>query len=117
MNKRNVHEKEAISLSELDKHIRHISERDEELNYRAGKTEEYVNEFPILSEEEADKAYEEIEALEVPRLKPKHIIKIIDFLPDSVKELDVVLEGYPVTLNKENKKKIVDVASSYKGNN
>jgi len=117
MNKRNIHKKEPISLSELQGHIRHISSRDEELNYRAGKTEEYVNEFPILDKETYEEIYAEIDDLDVPRLKHKHIIKIVDFLPTTVKELDVILEGYPVTLNKENKKKIVDVAETYKGNN
>lgn len=117
MNKRTVHEKQPITLAELKKHIRHISERDEEINYRAGKTEEYINEFPILSEEDAQEVYEEVESLDVPRLKEKHIIKIVDFLPATTKELDVILEGFPVTINKENKKKIVDVTEPYKPNN
>ena len=115
--KRNVVKKEAITLAELKKEIRKVSDRDEELSYRAGKTEEYVNEFPILSVEEAEELSEKIEELEVPRLKPKHIIKIVDFLPASPKDVDVILEGYPVTLSKENKQKIVDTVKPYKENN
>lgn len=109
MNKPTVTGKEPISLAELAEEMETISERDEELNYRAGKTEEYVNEFTELSKEDYDELAEEIRDLDVPRLKEKHVIKILDFLPETAEDLDVVLEGYPLTLSDESKEDIIDV--------
>jgi DNA-directed RNA polymerase subunit F len=113
MSKPRVEDKQPISLAELNEHIKEISERDEELNYRTGKTEEYVNEFTRLSLDEYQDLKETIEELDIPRLKEKHIIKIADFLPEDTTVLDVVLDGYPLTLNKENKEKILDAVKPF----
>jgi len=113
MSKPNVESREPISLAELKDHIEMVSERDEELNYRAGKTEEYVNEFAQIDKETYEELFEAINDLDVPRLKDKHIIKIIDFLPKTTDDLDVILEGYPLTINDERKEDIVETVTDH----
>ncbi len=90
-----------------------IKKRDGELNFRAGKTEEYLNYFATLKAKEADELAQKIRDLEIPRLKEEHIIKIIDLLPDDIEEVKLTLQGYPLTVTKENIKKIADVVSKY----
>ena len=113
MSQPNVEGREPVSLAELSDHMEMITERDEELNFRAGKTEEYVNEFAELNKDEFEELFDEIESLDVPRLKDKHIIKIIDFLPKTVEDLDVIIEGYPLTLSDEDKEAIVETITDY----
>ena len=84
--------KRPVSMSELDKEMKRIEERDEELGYRAGRTMEYIKAFDTLSMEEYEKAKKELEDLNVPRLKETHIVKIVDFLPGSVDELNVLIQ-------------------------
>lgn len=96
-----------ISMSELKDELTKIKKRDKELNFRAGKTEEYINQ--VITPKKADELYKAIEKLDVPRLKEQYIKKIVDIVPRTVKDLKIVLQGYTLTINNENAKKIVDV--------
>lgn len=107
-------DKQAIGMAELHDEMEKIEERDEELSFRAGRTMEYIKAFENLSVEEYEEIKEAIEDLDVPRLKEKHIIKITDFMPDSVEELRILLDGYTLTVTDDNLEKIVDVLKEHK---
>ena len=98
-----------ISSAELKEHLERIKKRDGELNFRANKTLEYLNHFDIPKDYK--ELSEAITQLKVPRLKDSHIKKIIDVRPKTVEELKVILQGYPISINNENLKKIVDVVT------
>ena len=107
-------DKQAIGMAELQDEMEKIEERDEELSFRAGRTMEYIKAFENLSVDDYKEIKEEIEDLDVPRLKEKHIIKITDFMPDSVEELRILLDGYTLTVTDDNLEKIVDVLKEHK---
>lgn len=102
-----------ITMAELKEDLKKIKERDKELNFRANKTEEYLNMFSILEPEKAKELKEKVKKLEVPRLKEEHITKIVDMLPASPEEVKLILQGYTITVNQENLKKIADAVSPY----
>ena len=98
-----------ITTVEMKEELETINKRDKELNIRASKTVEYLNQFAKIKGNEAKELYEKIEKLKIPRLKEQHIKKIIDIMPKKVDDLKVVLQGYTLTINNENIKKIVGV--------
>ncbi len=100
-----------ISMKELKDELVKIKKRDKELNFRANKTEEYLNQFTTLKKEK--ELEEELTKLDIPRIKDQHIKKIVDVLPCSVEELKTLIQGYPISVNAENLKKIVDVVKKY----
>jgi DNA-directed RNA polymerase subunit F len=100
-----------ISMHELKKELEKIKKRDKELNFRAAKTEEYLQQ--ITSFKKSDELNEKLVKLNIPRLKDQHIKKIVDILPTTVKDLKVVLQGYTLTINNENAKKIVDTVNQF----
>ncbi len=100
-----------ISISDLKQELEKIKKRDKELNFRAARTEEYLQNFSTLNDPAG--LSKKIEALNIPRLKEQHIIKIIDILPKTVDELRGVLQGYALTVNNENLKKIVDTVNNF----
>ncbi|PIN81266.1 hypothetical protein COV13_01785 [Candidatus Woesearchaeota archaeon CG10_big_fil_rev_8_21_14_0_10_32_9] len=109
MSKVEVLEKIPVSLPELKSELTAIEKRDSELGFRAGKTKEYVNAFADLSKTAFSDLKKQLDALQIPRLKEDHIVKILDVRPKSVDELNVVLQGYTLTVSKENMKSIIDV--------
>lgn len=109
MSKPEVIEKVPVSLSELKTELQVIQKRDEELNYRAGKTMEYINSVNPISKTAFQKLKADIEALGIPRLKDEHVIKILDLMPQNVNELNVILQGYTLTVTKDNMAKIIKV--------
>jgi len=100
-----------ISISELKQELEKIKKRDKELNFRAARTEEYLQHFSTLKN--LEELFKKIEALKISRLKEQHIIKIIDILPTTIDELKAILQGYTVTVNNENLKKIVDTINKF----
>lgn len=109
MSKAEVLDKMPVSLTELKSELNAIEKRDGELGFRAGKTKEYVNSFSTLSKTAFNDLKKQIEELQVPRLKDDHIIKILDVMPKTVDDLNVVLQGYTLTVSKDNMKSIIDV--------
>jgi len=102
---------EALNMYQVKNELDKIKKRDKELNFRAGKTEEYINQ--VASLKHTDDLLKKIEALKIPRLKVEYVQKIIDTCPKTIKDLKVVLQGYTVTINNENMKKIVDLVSEF----
>jgi len=104
---------EPMNIVELRKELERVKKRDSEPGFRTNKTIEYLNDFVKLKPEEAKKLYEEIEKLNIPRLKDIHIHKVVDLMPSSAEELKVVLQGYTITVTKDSIQKIVDVVKKY----
>ena len=102
-----------ISVTELNQEIDKIKKRDKELNFRVGKTEDYVNQFASLSKAKEEELIKKLEKLNIPRLKDIHITKIVDILPKTVDDLKIILQAYTITVNNDNMKKIVDVTKDF----
>lgn len=100
-----------VNIYQLKKELERIKKRDNELNFRANKTEEYLAQIATLKS--ADELLDRILKLNIPRLKEHHIHKIIDVAPTSVNDLKVVLQGYAVSVNNESMKKIVDTINEF----
>ncbi len=113
MVKPNIISEKPITLTELKQEIDKIKKRDKELNFRVGKTEEYLSHFVTLSKESEEELIKELEKLNVPRLRDIHITKIVDILPKTVDELKIILQGYTITVNNENLKKIADILKDF----
>lgn len=94
----------AMLKNELDK----IKKKEEKLNFRAEKADEYLHQFTILSYKKSVELREKIEKLKVPRLKEEHIVKIIDLMPGSLDELKSIMQGYTITITNDNLKKMAD---------
>lgn len=112
MSQPQITDENTITLSDLKGRLDVIQERDEELSFRAGKTMDHLNHLELVDENQREEIFEKLESLNVPRLKPQHIHKIIDLMPSSVKELNLILSGYTLTVNKEYQQKIVDALNA-----
>ena len=102
-----------MNMAEVYAELKHVKKRDEELSFRANKTYDYLGQLDLLSPKDAQKLYKELDALKVPRLKPLHMAKIIDLLPKTVDELKIILQGYTLTINKDNSKRIIDTVVKF----
>lgn len=113
MSKPELIEKKALTLVELKASMDSIKKRDEELGFRSNKTLEYVNSLNLMSKTAHANLVKKLEAINIPRIKEEHIVKIVDFLPKSVAELDVLLQGYTLTMTKDNKTKIISAVKEF----
>ncbi|MBD3164674.1 hypothetical protein GF323_05735 [Candidatus Woesearchaeota archaeon] len=94
-----------MSIAEVKAEIEKIKKRDKELGFRTQRTEEYINHF---AKRESLKLADALRKMNITRLKDEHIVKIADLMPKTVDELKVILQGYTVTVTKDNLSKIID---------
>ncbi|MBS3112543.1 hypothetical protein J4418_00455 [Candidatus Woesearchaeota archaeon] len=106
-----------ISMCEVKFKLDIIKTRDGELNFRSTRTNDYLNQVGcILDSKKAEELKKKIEGLEIPRLKPEHLIKIIDILPVTEDHLKMILSGYILTISQANIKKIVELIKEFAPN-
>jgi len=108
MAKPEILSEQPISMVDLKQELEKIKQRDKEPGIISNKTQEYLNQFVTLEPKKAQELKEKLEALKISRLKPEFIIKILDTLPTTVEQLKTLLQGYIVSLNQADMKKVVD---------
>ena len=59
-----------------------------------------------LTHKQAKELYDKLISLSIPRLKDEHIHKIIDVLPRNVDDVKLILQGFVITVTKDNSLKI-----------
>jgi len=106
-------EEQALTLTEVKGVLKDVKERDEELSFRANKTEENLQSLELISEKKGIELAKKLEELEIPRFKDNHIKKIVDLLPTEKDELKVALQGYTITVSNDNLKRIVEVVKEF----
>lgn len=102
-----------ISMANLKDEIEKIKKKSEKLNFRAQKTEEYLNQFTVLDSKKSNDLKEKLVKMNIPRMKEEYIVKIVDLMPSSVEELKSILHAYTVTITNDNMKKIVEAIKEF----
>ncbi len=105
---------EPLCMSEARKALKGIKKRDEELSFRAAKTDEYLGQMTILGERAAAELRQKLLDLDIPRFKEEHIAKIVDLLPYTKEDVKLILSGYTLTIKDANVKKILDTIEEYR---
>lgn len=102
-----------MSISQVKEELKKIKKRDGELNFRAAKTEEYINHYAVLDEKKSQELFDKMNKLDIPRLRNIHIYKIMDIMPANIEDLKTILQGYTITVKNENLKKIIDIVNEF----
>ncbi|MEO2154402.1 MAG: hypothetical protein ABGW69_01190 [Nanoarchaeota archaeon] len=95
--------------------VKEILEKEEVFNPRTERLKEFLNSFNILDAAKARQLKEEIEKLDILRLKGKEniIVQIVNFLPKTKEELIQILAGEKITLPEETLEQILEVVKKY----
>ncbi len=113
MRKPEVLEKHPSNMVSTRSELQRIEERDGELSFRGNRTMDYLNEFVQLDEDEAEELKEELLDLDIARLKEEFVHKIIDTLPRDMDELEVLLQGYTLSMDEDDMKEVMDIVEDY----
>jgi DNA-directed RNA polymerase subunit F len=87
-------------------------EKKKELVYEQKNAVEHLRKFCKLSDKKYNKMLEELRGIE--KLKDKHIVSIINFLPETQDELRVLFANERLVLTDDDKKKILKIVKEKK---
>ncbi len=113
MNKPQVIEEIPLNIVEVKEMLKKIKERDQELNFRAQKTAEYLDAISTIKPKQAKEMKEKLLALNVPRFRDMHVQKIIDIMPKTPEGVKTIFSGLNISITADNIKKIVDIVNEY----
>jgi len=82
-------------------------EKEKELGYEQKNALEHLRKFCKLTESKAGKILEELRKIE--KLKDKHMVNILNFLPENLDELRILFANERVVLADDEKKKILKI--------
>ncbi|MBS3146236.1 hypothetical protein J4471_00915 [Candidatus Woesearchaeota archaeon] len=102
-----------VSIYEVREKLNEIKKRDKELSFRAKKTEEFVNNVQLLKEKKAKELYDDLINLNIEKLKPRQIVKIIDVIPKDSDSLKTIFTNEPIALSIEEFEKVIEVVKKY----
>ena len=94
-------------MIELKDKLNVIKKRDNELTPRANKTLDYLNQFSKTKIGDFNKLKEKIIALNIPRLKERHVCKIIDVYPEDIDSLKAMFSGENIQPKQEDLNRIL----------
>ena len=72
----------------------------------------FIKKFNKLKAKEVKELKQEIEALNILKIKPEYLVKIVDLLPESPEELNKIFVD--VGLDEDETKKILDTIKKFK---
>ncbi len=101
-----------ITMLEVKEVLESI-EKKNELSVKSKKTKEYLNTFVKLDKKKVEEFKKKLEKLDISRLRDRHIVKIIDLMPDNTDSLKVILSGENITLKVEDLEKIISIVKEF----
>ena len=101
-----VNDEKAANWIEVKK-ILMKREKEKELGYEQKNALEHLRKFCKLPESKTEKMLDELKKIE--KLKDKHIVNIVNFLPENSDELRILFANERVVLTDDDKKKILKI--------
>lgn len=105
-----VENEKFVSWSEVRK-ILEKKEKEKELSYEQKNALDHLRKFSKISEKSAAELAEELGKIE--RLKEKHIISIINHMPQDLEELRVLFANEVANISDDDKKKIISIVKKH----
>lgn len=108
-----VVEEVPLNLVEVKEMLKKIKDRDQELNFRAQKTDEYLQAITTIKSKQAEELKEKLLGLNISRLKEQHVQKFIDVMPITPDSVKTVISGFNISLTGDQIKKVAEVLKEY----
>ncbi|MBT4824055.1 hypothetical protein HN695_08150 [Candidatus Woesearchaeota archaeon] len=108
-----VLDEKPISMGDLKEELEKNRKKFGELNFRAERTNEYLEHLVKIKPKESKELVKKLHDLKIPRLRETHIFKIADLLPHKLELVKLLFQGTPLTISDDNCKKIVKVVEEF----
>jgi DNA-directed RNA polymerase subunit F len=86
-------------------------EKEKELSYEQKNALDHLRKFSKVSEKAAAEMAEELGKID--RLKEKHIMSIINHMPQDLEELRVLFANEVASISEDDRKKIISIVKKY----
>ncbi len=96
---------EPLSMNEVVRYIKNVEDNETDI---IGFTKKFIK----LTQKETNELRKKLEELDLIKVKPEHIVKIIDLTPENTEELNKIFTD--VSLDEDETKKILEKVKEFK---
>ena len=96
-----------VAMAELKVTLDRVKKEKGELNFRAEKVHTYLNSF--VEKVDIKELREKLEGLWLTKFRDRHIVKIIDVMPEDTESLKSLFAGEAISFKQEELKQILDI--------
>ncbi len=100
-------EEAPLTLVEVREKLENMK-KGQDLSFRGNRTHGYVTKFAKGKQAEVEEMKKKLKALDIVRLKDRHIAKIIDICPEDPETLKAILSGESITVKQEDLQKVLE---------
>lgn len=100
-----IKNQQAMSMSESLQHIENAEVKDSEIKG-------FIKKFGKIKSEKAKELRKDLESLDSMKIKPEHIAKIIDLLPEDASDINKIFTD--VGLDEDETKKILETVKKFR---
>lgn len=104
-----IESERGLSLAEMDSILDKVKKRDGDLNERSTKVKEYLKVFVKKKLKDTEELKKKLEELNIPRLRERHVVKLVDIMPKDIDSVKAVLSGETLVIKQEDAERIVKV--------
>ena len=104
-----VNKETFIPISKVKDILKEVKDK----TYEQKTAYEHVKKFSKISTEKAEKLIKELLELEMRKLKEHQVVKIVDLMPKSLKEIKLILEKSQIPFKDEELLKILEIVKKY----
>jgi len=105
-----IKEERFVTWSEAKK-LLEAKEKEQELGYEQKNATEFLRKFSKLSEKRTSELVEELKKIE--KLKDKHIVSIVNMLPENMDDLRLLFAHEIISPSEEDRKKILSIVKKF----
>ncbi len=95
-------EREPLTLGEVEETLKKIPDSE-----KKEQTRVFIKKFLKTKPEQAKKIREELEKLDLLKLKKEHVVKTVDLMPEDISDLNKIFAD--VNLNEDEANKILEI--------
>ncbi len=108
-----INSEKPLNICEVKTILEALKDKDKELNFRAEKTYDYLQQVTELDAKKAKELFDRLMKLGVSRLKELHVQQLVTLLPKKEEEVKMALQGYSITLTKEALEQIANTVNEF----
>ena len=103
-------EKKPVTIVEAKMILKELKKK----NFEQNAAYEYSAKFSKLTQKKGEKLLEELAQAGIPRIKDRHLAKLVDVMPETAEEVRAVFSKEDIPMNKKDTDKILEVLAKYR---
>lgn len=105
-----IEEKRTVTVAEAKEILKEVKRQ----NYVQKQALEYASKFSKMTTSKAKKLTDELLEAGIPRIKDRHLVKLVDLMPKTHDEMRAIFAKEEIAFTKQDMDKVLEILEKYR---